>query len=158
MRLSGHNRGFTLVELLVVIAIIAILAGLLLPALSRAKMSAQSISCLNNLRQLELCGHLYSNDFEDYLCPNQVGGYAMAPNTTNSLDTVANAMSWCPGIAPEDVNLTNVETGLLYPYNKSPGIYHCPADSSTVTGHPERLRDRSYCMSISLNCAEAVSS
>ncbi len=62
--------GFTLIELLVVIAIIGILAALLLPALSRSKSQAQSIACLNNLRQLDLCLHLYVVDNNDYFVPN----------------------------------------------------------------------------------------
>jgi prepilin-type N-terminal cleavage/methylation domain-containing protein/prepilin-type processing-associated H-X9-DG protein len=150
--------GFTLIELLVVIAIIAILAALLLPVLSKAKGRAQTVFCLNNLKQLELCCHLYSTDNNDFLPPNQVGGFVSIPNSTNGLSTVTNSQSWCPGIAPEDSSVVNtVQAGNLYSYNHQPAIYHCPADHSTLDGFPGLLRTRSFCMDISLNCDGANS-
>jgi prepilin-type processing-associated H-X9-DG protein/prepilin-type N-terminal cleavage/methylation domain-containing protein len=153
----GRENSFTLIELLVVIAIIAILAALLLPALSKAKVAAQSIACVNNLKQLELCCHLYTGDNNDFLPPNQVGGYVSVPSTTNSPSTVSNSFSWCPGIAPLDPTPAYLEQGNLFPYNESPAIYHCPADRSTVDGYPGLLRTRSYCMDISLGCEDATS-
>ncbi len=146
------GAGFTLVELLVVIAIIAILASLLLPVLSQAKSRAQNITCINDLKQLADCCHLYTGDFNDYLVPNQVGGFVFAPSSTNGPSTVTNAYTWCPGIAPVDPGVSDVQAGLLFPYNQQTAIYHCPSDQSAVDGFPNMPRARSYCMSIGVGC------
>lgn len=146
-----QSGGFTLIELLVVIAVIAILAGLLLPSLSQAKIKAQSISCINNLKQLADSSQMYTGDNQDFLVPNEVGGY-VSMNSTNGPSDVTNLFSWCPGIAPKDPGTADVQSGLLYSYNQGPGIYHCPSDQSTVEGYPNMLRNRSYCMSIGTAC------
>jgi len=140
---------FTLVELLVVIAIIALLAGLLLPVLAKARAKAQSIACLNNLKQLQLCWNLYVHDYNDRLPPND---FVYTP----SLDPLSNGVSWCPGLTIYDTTTTNIERGLLFPYNRSAAIYRCPADRSSVqTPAGEKLpqpRTRSYNMNGTLGC------
>jgi prepilin-type processing-associated H-X9-DG protein/prepilin-type N-terminal cleavage/methylation domain-containing protein len=156
----GVSAGaFTLIELLVVIAVIAILCALLLPATNKAMSRAQTISCINNLNELEVCSHLYMNDYQDFLPPNQAGGFVSDPSSTNPVSVVTNPNSWCPGIAPYDLSpAVSVELGNIYTYNKSPSLYHCPADHSTVVNHPELLRDRSYCMSIGVACQDVPAS
>jgi prepilin-type N-terminal cleavage/methylation domain-containing protein len=110
--LAGRE-GFTLIELLVVIAIIAILAAMLLPALSRAKAKAQTTQCINNMKQLQLCWHMYCDDNND----------SLPPNGTQAMGT-----SWIDGSAHSDTTPVFIEAGLLYPYNKSYRIYACPAN------------------------------
>ena len=134
----AYCRGFTIVELLVTIAIIAILATLLLPALSKAKAKGQQISCLNNLKQLTLCWTMYADDNDGRLAPNNVKG---------ATGEEASDDSWVIGNARLDKDTRNIENGKLFKYNRSVGIYHCPADRSHVTRLKNLLRTRSYSIS-----------
>ena len=141
----GVFRAFTLIELLVVIAIIALLAALLLPVLSKARESARSASCLNNIRQIGLASVTYSLDQNGHL-----------PWFRNWLYTK-------PG---------DLRTGRLYPYLKSRPVYLCPTDKLTLSekwspvlplppnspfGSVSR-RDYSYAMNCGICHATALSS
>ncbi len=143
-----RKTGFTLIELLVVIAIIAILAAMLLPALSRAKSRSLTTVCLNNLKQLQVCWHSYAMDNRDLLAPNNS---VTGVGTSGSAGIIARDASWCLAEPVE----SNVVNGILFDYNRSLGIYHCPADHSTLTDPAGKdggtLRARSYNMSQSVN-------
>ena len=137
-------RAFTLIELLVVISIIGTLAALLLPALGVAKAKAQSASCLNNLRQLQLSYQMYGDNNHEKLVDNSV----------NFNEAGANA--WIKGnVQRYTANyLKDVTEGVLYSEAQSTMTYKCPGSSAYVHdsfGSPVP-HNRSYSISVWLNC------
>lgn len=130
------TAGFTLIELLVVIAIIAILAGLLLPALSKAKIKAQGIKCVSNGKQFMLAWIMYADDYNTRLVPNPSSGTDADANITTNNSWVAGTMN----NPAEATNESLIRGALLFPYTKSVELYKCPGN------HMNMLRG------VSMNC------
>jgi prepilin-type N-terminal cleavage/methylation domain-containing protein/prepilin-type processing-associated H-X9-DG protein len=172
-RNERQNDAFTLIELLVVIAIIAILAAMLLPALAKAKIRAQAISCLSNMKQLQTSSIIYSGDNGELVPGNDGAAGGSAPYigaAGGPPNWVAGAMKGGDPLNPNLANPVGAETntslfgvrgdvdtyghtlvGSIGNYTKAPGIYHCPADTSTFSGGP-RVR------SVAANCYIGASS
>jgi len=142
VRPFGRSTAFTLIELLVVIAIIAILAGLLLPALAKAKTKAQGIMCMNDSKQMTIAWKMYGDDSVDLLLAAQ--------------DNMPNRPNWCSGNVDLSIAVTashwdinqDLAKSPMWPYaGKSKNIFKCPADFSTVVVGGKRMpRIRSISM------------
>ena len=148
---EARGKGFTLIELLVVIAIIAILAALLLPALSRAKIRAQALACMTNGRQMMLAWRMYPDENNDMLLGPSDGSGHPDPLQVDwipyyRLDFTPNPRNW-------DYTI-DVVNSPLWPYLNKPDVLKCPADQSQVGTTVKYPRVRSISMSQAFGAGE----
>jgi len=124
---GGGEAAFTLMELLVVIALVAVLAAMLLPAISKAKVRTQGVACLNNNRQLATAWLLYADDHNDRLAYNLGGPNRTSVAQRTNLNWVNNILNWA--LDSDNTNTATITEASLGPYaNRAVNIYRCPSD------------------------------
>jgi prepilin-type N-terminal cleavage/methylation domain-containing protein/prepilin-type processing-associated H-X9-DG protein len=138
-----RRDGFTLVELTAVIFIVVVLVSLLSAALNHTKSKALRITCLDNMKQLQQAWSMYVLETEDALPLNQSSA---EPPDGRYPEVQLSKNSWVAGNPRQDLTTENITRGTLYQHVGSTAPYRCPMDSSTVNGHPEVPRTRSYAM------------
>jgi prepilin-type N-terminal cleavage/methylation domain-containing protein/prepilin-type processing-associated H-X9-DG protein len=151
-----RHKGFTLIELLVVIAIIALLMGILMPAMNKVKEIARGASCMNNQRTMGLAYIMYANESNDRMCGgmawyepvNGVPPWVMPPL---NYESSGNFIRKPTGDVTLEERLNGLREGVLFPFIKNTSAYHCPGDNRIRQGtsygrDPQHLVYRSYSM------------
>jgi prepilin-type processing-associated H-X9-DG protein len=146
-RFTSHG-GFTIVELCVVMGVIGALASMLLPTVFKAKSGGQSLSCITNLKQLQVGALMYADDHNDVLPPNNWRGVEWSDGCPQGFPATSGA--WVLGNTTTD-NGWGIQNGVLFPYINEMGAYHCPADKSRVDNNRSVRRKRSYSASFYMN-------
>jgi prepilin-type N-terminal cleavage/methylation domain-containing protein len=130
-----RSKGFTLIELLVVIAIIALLMAIILPALNAVKKKAATTVCLSNTKNLSLGWYMYMTDNDGRIMSSEDNGvdqhgtyvgWVGVPRNSDG-NTLSNTQA-SPAVTDAD-EIRGIQRGVLFPYVKDPGAYHCPADN-----------------------------
>ena len=138
------GRGFTVIELTAVVAIVAVLVSLLCAALNQTKTKALRISCLENLKTLNLAWQMYSEDYEGQLPLNRSAALINDPRRFPEFSLSSN--SWVAGNPKFDTTTAGIRNGSLFPYIRSVQPFRCAMDDSRVEREPSVLRTRSYSM------------
>jgi prepilin-type N-terminal cleavage/methylation domain-containing protein len=162
---TRRSRGFTLIEVLVVVAVIAIMAGILLPTLSKSKSKAEAMFCLNNEKQITLAWIMYADEHNGNLAYNLGANGASVATSGNppppmKLNWVNNVLDWTTSNSDNTNAAKMVETGLGPYVDKTPTVYRCPSDH-VLSGQQEsagwRNRVRSYSMNAMIGNAGSFS-
>lgn len=161
LRNGRRESGFTLIELLVVIAIIAILAGMILPALGKAKAKTQGISCMNNTKQLMIAWIMYTNDNHENIMPNCQGGYDQAEINAGNKSWITGWLGWNQGGSNagdggrDNTNilfLVDPRYAQMAPYiAKAAKTFKCPADNFASPAGPKGVIGQQRVRTVSMN-------
>ena len=147
---TKRKAGFTLIELLVVIAIIAVLMGILMPALRAVKQQAAAINCTANCRSLATAWFMYAGENDGKIVPAIMADNGWIGTPRSQTGVLYTSQQVTPVVEDED-EIRGIKAGLLYKYIGDAGVYHCPADTMRISVHDQSRVFTSYVVPTCLN-------